>query len=378
MSDEATVSRPVTVPRADDTAGRSRPGRFVFLDVLRAAAVSLVVYSHVVGIWLHQHRGGSGFGSLLEGFATHPLNITLNVGNLGVVLFFLVSGFIVTHTGFTESPRQYAVKRFLRIYPMLVVSVLLAAGLFALHLHPLTTGDAATVTPFTVLTNASLVNYLLPPLVVLVDVGWTLVIEVLFYALLLVALPLMRRRVWPVVAGELAVVAVVMSTAHLGGPTWYLVAVNVSYLPALLIGQVVWAVWSRRVPGWAGVALGVLAWSLYAWGEAPGMGREDPAYHYDVNLTLGIVVFVVGLLAEPRLRPVRWIGHLADRSYSLYLLHGLLAVVVMNAVYSTIGYPGALVAGLIVTAMGVEAGYRLVERPAMRLARRVTRRWRPA
>jgi peptidoglycan/LPS O-acetylase OafA/YrhL len=349
----------------------------VFLDVLRAVAVCLVVYSHVVGIWLHQHHVRSGFGALLEGFATHPLVLTLNLGNIGVVLFFLVSGFIVTHTGFTESPRQYAVKRFLRIYPMLVVTVLLAATLFAVHLHPLTTGDAATVSPVTVLTNASLVNYLLPPLVVLVDVGWTLVIEVLFYALLLVALPLLRRRVWPVVAGELGLVAVVMSTAHLGGPTWYLVAVSVSYLPALLIGQVVWAVWSRRIPVWAGAVLGVLAWAEYAWAEAPGMGREDPSYHYDVNLMLGIVVFVVGLLVEPKLRPVRWIGHLADRSYSLYLLHGLLAVVVMNALYPTIGYPGALVAGLVVTAVGIEAGYRLVERPCMRLARHVAGRSTP-
>jgi peptidoglycan/LPS O-acetylase OafA/YrhL len=107
------------------------------------------------------------------------------------------------------------------------------------------------------------------------------------------------------------------------------------------------------------------------------MGRVDPSYHYDVNLTLGIVVFVVGLLVEPKLRPVRWIGHLADRSYSLYLLHGLLAVVVMNALYPTIGYPGALVAGLVVTAVGIEAGYRLVERPCMRLARHVAGRSTP-
>lgn len=376
MSDEATVSsHAVTEQSRGAVAGRRR---FVFLDVLRTIAVCLVVYSHVVGIWLHQHHVTSGFGSFAEGFLAHPLNLTLNLGNFGVVLFFLVSGFIVTHTGFTERPRQYAIKRFLRIYPMLVVTVLLSAALFSVHLHPLTTGTAAaTVSPVTLLTNASLLNYLLTPMVVLVDVGWTLVIEVLFYVVLLAALPLLRRTVWPVVAGELAVVAAVMATAHVGGTFPYLLAVSASYLPALLLGQIIWAVWSRRIPLWTAVLLGAVAWAEYVWAGAPGLGREDPAYHYDLNLALGFVVFVVGLLAEPRLRPVRWIGYVADRSYSLYLLHGLLAIVVMNALYPGIGYPGALVAGLGVTLIGVEAAYRWVERPTMRLARRLARRWRP-
>ncbi|MEV6605766.1 acyltransferase family protein [Kutzneria sp. NPDC051319] len=95
---------------------------------------------------------------------------------------------------------------------------------------------------------------------------------------------------------------------------------------------------------------------------------------YNVNLALGLVVFVAFLTIQRRMRPVRWIGWLADRSYSLYLLHGLLAVVVMNALSPTIGHPVAVVAGLVVTILGLEIGYRLVERPSMRLARRIARR----
>ncbi|HEX3789690.1 MAG TPA: acyltransferase [Pseudonocardiaceae bacterium] len=351
--------------------------RFVFLDVFRAIAVCLVVYSHVVGVWAHQHDDTSGLASALQGFVPHPLALTLNIGDFGVVLFFLVSGFIVTHTGFTETPRQYATKRFLRIYPMLLVAVLLAAVLFLVHLHPLTTGDATTVTPLTVLTNASLANYLLSPTVVLVDVGWTLVIEVLFYLLLLLALPLLRRVVWPVIIGELGLVAVVLATARWAGSSYFLFAVSVSYLPALLLGQVVWATWSRRVPLWAGGALAVLAWLEYVWAGMPSLGREDSVYDYNLNLAIGLALFVLALLAERRLRPVRVITYLADRSYSLYLLHGLLAISVMNLLYGHLGYPAALLCGLAVTAAGIEAGYRWVERPSMRLARRLARRWKP-
>jgi peptidoglycan/LPS O-acetylase OafA/YrhL len=355
----------------------ARAERFVFLDLLRAIAVCLVMYSHVVGIFLHQHGENSVLAGVLQGFTAHPLDLALRMGNFGVVLFFLVSGFVVTHTGFAERPRQYAVKRFLRIYPMLAVAVLLAAVLLLADLHPVTTaGEITTVTPATVLTNMTLANHLIAPPVLLVDVSWTLIIEVLFYTLLLAALPLLRRWVWPVVCGELALVAVVLATEHLGGASYFLFGVNLSYLPALLLGQVIWAVWSRRVPLWAGLAFGVVAVAEYVWAGDPGMGRND--HPFDVHLLIGFAVFVLALLAERRLRPIRLVGYLADRSYSLYLLHGLLGFSMLSLLYPLIGYPGALVAALTATFLGAEAGYRWVERPSMRLARRLARRWQAA
>lgn len=352
-----------------------RPGRFTFLDVLRALAVSLVIYCHLIGVWLHQHAENSVAAGPLQGFATHPLDIALNVGNFGVVLFFLVSGFIVTHTGFTERPRQYLVKRLLRIYPMLIVAVLLAATLFAVHLHPLTTGNPTTTTPLTLLTNASLANYLLTPQVVLVDVAWSLVVEILFYALLLIALPLLRHTVWPVILGELTLIALILATGHLTGPTYYQLAVSAGYLPALFAGQAIWAVWSRRIPPWAGILLGAAAATEYVWA---GSYRQTTVYHYDLNLALGLAVFLIALLAEPKLKPIRWIGYLADRSYSLYLLHGLLGIVTINALYPLIGYPGALLAGIAATLLGADLSFRWIERPCMRLARKaVTPHSRP-
>lgn len=350
-----------------------RGNRFVFLDAIRAVAVCLVMYSHVVGIFLHEHHEDSAVAGLMQGFATDKLNLAVNMGNFGVVLFFLVSGFIVTHTGFAERPRQYAIKRFLRIYPMLVVSVLLAATMFTVGLHPVATGEQTTVTPLTILTNATLADHLIAPLNLMVDVTWTLIIEMLFYVLLLVALPLLRRAVWPVITGELALIAVVMATAHLGGSSYFLFAQNMSYLPALLLGQIVWAVWSRRIPLWTAILLGAVAWAEYVWAGLPGLGRNDTGT--DHNLAFGLVIFVLALLVEPRLRSRRWIGWLADRSYSLYLLHGLLAFAVMNVLFPLVGFPVALVVGVAVTFLGSDLGFRFVERPCMRLARRLAARW---
>ena len=348
-------------------------GRFQSLDVLRAVAVCLVVYCHLVGIWLHQHDVHSITATIVEGGVGDPLAVALNVGNLGVVLFFLVSGFIVTHTGVAERPRQYAVKRLLRIYPMLVVAVVVSAALFTVGLHPLSTGEATSVDPASLLTNMSLANYLMTPRVVLVDVGWTLVIEMLFYGVLFVALPVLRRVVWPVVIGELAVVAAVLATTHLGGPFYELLAVNVGYLPALLLGQIVWAVHGGRIRLWVGVALGVVAAAEYVWAGLPGMGRQPTVYHYNLTLAIGVTVFLAVLRVESRLRPNALIGYLADRSYSLYLLHGLIAVALMNVVYPVTGYPVAVAAGVVATVVAAHASHRWVERPGMRLARRMSR-----
>ena len=126
---------------------------------------------------------------------------------------------------------------------------------------------------------------------------------------------------------------------------------------------------------WTGAALAVAAAAEYVWAGIPGMGRQPTVYHYNLTLALGVVVFLSGLLAERKLRRIKVIGYLADRSYSLYLLHALLAISLMNVLYPRIGYPAALAAGVAVTLLGAEAGYRWVERPSMRLARRWSTRY---
>ncbi|HEX7662246.1 MAG TPA: acyltransferase [Pseudonocardiaceae bacterium] len=373
-SDEIGIDDPAEITAVLPPV-RERPRRFVFLDVLRASAVCLVVYSHLVGVWLDDHHVRSATEGIVTAFVEHPLLLAQHLGNLGVVLFFLVSGFVVTHTGLTEGFREFAVKRLLRIYPMLVVAVLIAGGLFAAGLHPLTTGQPTTVTPMTLLTNATLANYVTVPEVVLLAVGWSLIVEMLFYLLLLVILPVLRWQAWLGIVVELAVIAAVLGTAHEAGQSYFLLAVSMSYLPALVIGQVAWAMWSRRVPRWAGVIFGAIAWMMYLWAGANDMGRLDGAY--DHTLALGLGVFVVGLLAERRLRPNSWVSYLAERSYSLYLLHGLLGFALMDLLYPRAPFLVVLLAGIAATGLAAEGAYRWVERPCMRFARFLGRRWSP-
>lgn len=362
----------MTAHRADSAT----QGRFVALEVFRAVAAPMVVYGHIVELWLPDHHISSSAVNLLDRVVRAPLQLQQTFSHLGVVLFFLVSGFIITHTGVRQRHREFAVKRLLRIYPPLAVAVLLCASLITLGMKPLTTGQDATVNAVTLLTNTTLVNYLLVPQVVLIGVAWTLIIEMIFYVLTFLILPLLRRAVWAAIGLELVLVWFVVLTARDAGENWFLFAVSVSYLPVLLIGQIVWAVWAGRVPLWAGALLGAASWVLYVWSGGRDMGRIDNAY--ELTLLIALLLFVLGVLAEPGLRMTRPVAFLADRSYSIYLMHGLVAFPVMDAVFTVAPAAVAVAVGLVAIVVASDLSYRLVERPSQRLARSLLRTRRAA
>jgi peptidoglycan/LPS O-acetylase OafA/YrhL len=382
----ATAGSLVAVALLAGSRGTARPppngepasstNRFVFIDIIRSVAAPLVVYSHVITLWLEPNgMGGTAAVQVIDAVIRQPLELQQHFGHLAVVLFFLVSGFIVTHVGVKEAHREFGVKRVLRIYPLLAVAVLVSAVVGVLGSQVLDTGQRYELTPASMLTNMLLLNYLMVPQVVLVGVAWTLVVEVIFYTTILVLLALLRRRTWLAIAVELELVFIVVLLARSFGASFFLFAVSVSFLPVLLVGQTIWAVWSGRIPLWAGLIFGVVASAIYIWAANLSMGRIDDAYCS--TFAFATLLFLVGLLAEPRLRRNRIVSYFADRSYSIYLLHGVLAFPVMLALYPVLPLPVCLLAGLGATLAAVEITYRFVEVTGQRLARRLTRRYRP-
>jgi peptidoglycan/LPS O-acetylase OafA/YrhL len=164
-------------------------------------------------------------------------------------------------------------------------------------------------------------------------------------------------------------VFVVELNARQFGPEFFLFAVSVAYLPALLFGQLVWAVWRERLPWWQAGLLGLAAWLLYAWEGSLDLGRAGSSYNS--TLALGLLLFIVLLLNESRLRPNRIVGYLADRSYSMYLLHAFALFPVLQVLWGTVPAPLAVLDALVAVWVAMELGHRLVERPCQRLVRRM-------
>ena len=108
-------------------------GRIPSLDGLRAVAILLVIKAHLTG----------GFYSVpIWGTGRFPLRFTL--GNLGVRIFFVISGFLITTLLLREiqetgriSLKQFYVRRALRILPasyafLLCLSIAVAVGILAI------------------------------------------------------------------------------------------------------------------------------------------------------------------------------------------------------------------------------------------------------
>lgn len=176
-------------------------------DLMRLVAALLVVVSHTFP---------------LAGQAPLRIMGVEDLGALGVAVFFVISGYLVS-ASYERDPKSYLFKRILRIEPGLIASLVVTVGLLAF----VTTAPAAEYWPAAamyVVRNALLypATYALPgvfqdvPMAGVVNgVLWTLRLEFTFYVVLL----LIRARLSLVLAltAICAVVTVTMTFTH---PDW--------------------------------------------------------------------------------------------------------------------------------------------------------------
>ena len=149
---------------------RISPHRLAHIDSIRAIAALMVVTIHssaaVVPVRPVAMHAGQVFDWLVQ---------NLDFGRIGVVLFFVISGFVIP-ASLREGTRrgEFWVRRVLRLYPAYWVSIALAA-----LVHWQIAGSAWS--PRVLLANATMLQSLLH-VGDLEGVYWTLKLELAFYA----------------------------------------------------------------------------------------------------------------------------------------------------------------------------------------------------
>lgn len=363
---------------ATDRVPAAGSGYFSLVNQLRAIAALLVLWDHLVGQWLAQRGLTWGPETAVDRFVIGPLNLIQHAGFLGVALFFLISGFVVTRAGWLEPGWSFVVRRVLRIYPPLIAAVGLAILVaYALHRAGLGSDAWNQLSLDAIIKAMTLATYVTTPQIVVVGVAWSLIIEIIFYALVLAVAPILKSSAPDLLApvAILTVVVVVGLLERSFGPGFFLFAVSVSYVPILVLGQIVFLVTQRGMSVPVGFAAAVLAWCVLVW----GLERTQPVFltaegSYGSSLSVALAVFVAAVVAEDRIRPARWLDVVAARSYSIYLTHGIVGLFVLDLLWSRgTAYRWALVVALLGVAVATELMYRGVERPSIALARRLTR-----
>lgn len=325
--------------------------------------------------------------------------------NFGVAVFFLISGFLlfrpfIAHRGGGAAPprvRDYAKRRFLRIYPAywLVLTVLLIIpGLPSVnysHLWPMYTLVHTLPIASTPLCSQSIFSCGLAQ-------TWSLVVEVTFYAVLPVYVLVterMTRRLgqWSWLAAQsvgLAVLSALSLVANFSAssPAWigWSVTGNVFWF-ALGMGLAIASVltWQRpagrRLSGWlAGRSLGLwgLALALYVvlclWlAPSPFLFAADQRLVSYVAFGLIALLLLIPMIfaGEETAAPQRAVAHpvmawLGLISYGVFLCH-YAVVLTLGRTHGAGGFLALLAGTLAISVLWAAASYYLLERPVMRL-----------
>ena len=141
--------------------------RIQSLDLLRFIASISVVFYHFCG------TANSPFGLFTD---------ISKYGFLGVPLFFIISGFVITISAEHRTPKKFIIARLIRILPMYWVGLFLTSIFILLNGNP---DNRFSIVNF--LANTTLLNQHMD--IPNIDgVYWTLQIEIVFYIMMFVLL----------------------------------------------------------------------------------------------------------------------------------------------------------------------------------------------
>jgi exopolysaccharide production protein ExoZ len=275
-----------------------------YLQALRAIAAWLVVADHALLSVTHDDPRS-------------PLTlIAWMLGNSGVYIFFVVSGFIMVHISWDDFGRRRSAGRFLRRRVIRIVPLYWLATIGALAFHHVSATHGASAGLILSLLFIPYVNGGLAPIL---GQGWTLTYEMMFYAIFAMVLTFHRQ------------IALPLAGLSLGGFVLAGLFLSPGALALLASPIVLWFVF--------GIGLGAL------WRGRHLRERE--------------------LIA----RPCRFLEPFGDASYSTYLVHGLVLTMLVRIWTITAGAPSIWIIsiGLVVVTVAGYLVHILIERPILRM-----------
>lgn len=385
--------------------------RVVFLDYLRAIAALMVLLAHWYGIGQDGHAVGLHLAvaeapsdnflvPLLDIWTAiaRRLHFDIKFASGGVLLFFLVSGFVIPMSVEKYGTAAFALRRAARLLPPLWATICLWLALNAV-LRAVGLVEEQPYNTTTLVTNALLIHdwYWLPH----VDPSfWTLLVEAKFYVAMAAFVILVRRIAIASIAGLCGLIAVFclpfndLGTASTyaalfkftdeSGIWWPFYFVRIlndatPFLVFMLIGTVAFLWFKGRLATAAALVAVLVLFAFFAVTMLVSPNGPSKLYFVDDGFKmLFVFAFAMGLEKAgllrrriPILSPVLlWLAHV---SYSLYLTHGLIG---MSIVYSLWQWTGNLnlsvVLGLPIVLALSWAIEKIVGTPAQTFAAKIT------
>ena len=367
----------------------SSPSRIAFANTLRGVAALCVVIQHYSYVFWHE-RGTVASLVNTPGLVSPLLTPSylrwvgymqpFELGQFGVGVFFLISGFVIPFSFAKGGRRSFVVGRLTRIYPTY------AAG-FAFTLAAIWICGSYFGRPFPYDATSVVVHFfpgiqgwaMTPGIDGII---WTLNIEMMFYVVCaLMAGAFIRGSATVFLAPLVLTIAawfLVPVSSAIGGETAArasMIYLTVQFLDLMFIG-VVFNYLARRLlsPQTAVTAIAVLSVAMAAiWQRALPI-KADYGWSYAAALLAFATAFVFQNSAV--FRPKRVTEFFADISYPLYVVHGVIGYVAMRVLLELDWPPGLALAVAFCGVVGLATLLHFaVELPTHRGGKRWASKW---
>lgn len=359
------------------------------IQCLRAVAALLVVYVHSIDLQM-------GFSVSKQQNFFHLQNF----GAIGVDLFFVISGFIITfvahkYTG-QEQGIYFLVKRFIRINPIYYIASILYFGVLVIPI--IIESKSADISVDNIISSLIDTILILPaggsiysysPLLV---IGWSLAFEWLFYILfffLIISKTKNKALLFGLVIMGLVIVGYVLKVPDFR----YIFFTNPIMLEFLLgVGICQLYLKNPKIPNWLAlsfISIGIASYILliilgFGWLSELGAvlsGALSMKRFFLWGIPSAFIAFGCIFLEKnnqfTRLWNNKWILLSGNASYSIYLVH-LTVFELFRMLYKVSGFfmPADLaIIVQVAVATTISIGfYKWIEKPVINAAQRSTKR----
>lgn len=331
-----TIMKHEVSASAGTVVGSGSRNRVRGLDELRGLSIIFVMLCHGTVLWNWMPPAFSGYGF-------H-----------GVVLFFIVSGYLITRilVDTRDTPNYFSifyVNRFFRIWPLMLVALLVSA-----LLYPATAKYAVF--------NLLLVNnyayaYGVEPMF-RTDVMWSLAIEEQFYLLWPAVVVLLAGRRLKLAATLIVLLGLLFDAGLIRGGSGPIFKTTHGNMQYIAMGALI------------ALDRNGIRWVLGAWAMFAALWLAHRGFHalgdfryiwHGISLVLALVVHgtVHGSLALRN----RFLAYSGKLCYGLYIIHFFVSAYTLNYLGSGVFLPGAVYLG--VSFILAIASFRYFEMPAM-------------
>jgi len=310
--------------------------KLLFAEQLRAVAVIFVIFAHYFGIFwydpnipLYINASADTIDLSVPSFVSFFNSFSLpylNWGPLGVDIFFLISGFVIPISLSKYSRSSFVIRRFFRLYPTYFVSFLFVITMILL-----------SSIYFNTHFSYSLGNILLHSIIGLREITgiasidlvvWTLEVELKFYILTVIFLPLFRDKslllfLLPITLSILLVLLFIVTSFT-----------ATSFIPLIymFIGSAFYMHFKSSITTKELLIITALLVALFV-GVYQLLGSKifSDVYLKQIyyNGLYALIIFAISYIFRRKFKYNRVLGFIAKISYPFYIIHSISGYVIM-------------------------------------------------